>query len=149
MSKQIKTYLDTDVLTAAKERIRKLVDIFDTLVVCFSGGKDSLVVLHLMQEVYDELGIKQKLKVIFRDEEVIPDDVIEFVQQVYKSGKFDFTYYCLQLKSEKFIMGEKAAYIQWDKNRKHIREVPDFAVTDWDNVYDQYSADERITNKKL
>lgn len=145
MSKQIKKYLEINVLTAAKERIKKLINLFDTLIVCFSGGKDSLVVLYLMQEVYDELGIKEKLKVIFRDEEVIPDDVIDFVQDIYRSGKFDFYYYCIPLKSEKFILGNKEPYIQWDKNREHIRPIPDFAITDWDNIYDQYSADEFIT----
>lgn len=145
--KEIKKYLDIDVLTAAKERIRNLVYLFDTLIVAFSGGKDSLVVLELVQEVYNEMGIKEKVKVIFRDEEVIPDDVINFVQDIYHSGKYDFTYYCLQLGSEKFVMGNKEPYIQWDKNRVHIRPVPEFAVTDWDNVYDQYTADEIITRK--
>lgn len=145
MPKEIRKYLDKDVLTMAKERIKNLIFLFDTLVVAFSGGKDSLVTLFLVQEVYDELGIKEKVKVLFRDEEVIPDDVIHFIQKIYESGKFDFKYYCIQLKSEKFIMGNKEPYVQWDENRKWIREKPEYAISDSTKVYDQYTADAFVT----
>ncbi len=56
-----------------------IINTFDKIFVCFSGGKDSLAVLHLVKEVYQELGINEKINVIFRDEEVIPDDIIDFV----------------------------------------------------------------------
>ena len=45
--------------------------------------------------------------VIFRDEELIPDDVIEFVQSYYHSGEYNFYYYAVPLKSTKFILENK------------------------------------------
>lgn len=39
---RVRVYQDTDVLTEAKKRIHHIFDIFDTVVVMFSGGKDSL-----------------------------------------------------------------------------------------------------------
>src|SRR4051812_13711001 len=72
-------YTGKDVLTSAKERIAYCLNAYDRPVVSYSGGKDSLVVLHLVREVMDELGMTQPLDVIFRDEELIPDDVINFV----------------------------------------------------------------------
>lgn len=132
--------LDIDVYEAAKIRVKEIVKTFDHVFVSFSGGKDSLVALNIVQEVYNEMGITEKVKVIFRDEELIPDDVIKFVQDIYHSGKYDFRYFCIPLRSEKYVLGNKVEYIQWDKNRKHIRPVPDFAITDWEHVYDQYNS---------
>lgn len=141
---RIRKYIDSDVYTEAKKRIRHIVDTFDNILVCFSGGKDSLVTLSLVEEVYKELGITQKIKVVFRDEELIPDDVINFVQQKAESGKYDFRYYAIPLKSEKFILGKNYEYIQWDPSREHLRQPPSYAITlpEGDTrVFDQYTTD--------
>lgn len=102
--------------------------------------------LSIVEEVYKQMGLSDKINVIFRDEEIIPDDVVDFVQSKYHSGKYNFGYFCLQLKSEKYILGNKYEYIQWDKNRSHIRPVPEFAITDWTKVYDQYTSGPITTN---
>lgn len=139
---RVKQYIDTDVYTEAKNRIRHIINTFDKLYVCFSGGKDSLATLHLTQEVYDEMGITEKVNVIFRDEELIPDDVINFVQSYYKSGKYNFYYYAVPLSSSKFVLGVTYPYIQWDESRPWIREKPEFAIKDsGGKVFDQYTMD--------
>lgn len=147
MKKREKGYIDTDVYQESKNRIKRIIDGFDTIAVCFSGGKDSLVVLNLVQEVYDELGIKQKIKVIFRDEELIPDDVVNFVCDIRNSGKYDFYYYAIPLKSNKYILGKTYEYVQWDSEREWVRNPPEFAIrlAEGDKrVFDQYSADDFI-----
>lgn len=139
-----KQYIDTDVYTEAKKRIKYVLDIFDKVYVSFSGGKDSLALLRLTEEVYKELGINEKINVIFRDEELIPDDVVKFVDKEYKSGKHNFYYYAVPLKSNKFILGETLDYIQWDPNRKWLREKPEYAITlpEGDTrIFDQYTMD--------
>lgn len=137
-----KEYIDNDVYVESKKRIKNIVETFDNVLVCFSGGKDSLVTLSLVEEVYRELGIKEKIKVVFRDEELIPDDVVNFVIEKYKSCKYDFRYYAIPLKSSKFILGKTYDYIQWDKDRKWLRQPPEFAIRlENYQVFDQYSAD--------
>jgi predicted phosphoadenosine phosphosulfate sulfurtransferase len=140
-------YIDTDVYTEAKKRIRKILLAFDTLIVSFSGGKDSLVVLKLVEEVYKEMGIKEKVKVAFLDEELIPDYVVDFVREMYESGRYDFRWYAYPLESNKFVMGDTKMYVQWDRNRKWLRQPPPFAIRpaeDDTRVYSQYMMHEVI-----
>lgn len=142
--KERKKYLDIDVYQASKERINHIIDAFDTVLVCFSGGKDSLAVLHLVEEVYKERGINKKIKVVFRDEELIPDNVVEFVQEMYESGKYDFRYYAIPLLSQKYVLGNIDEYVQWDPNREWIRQPPAYAIRlpEGDKrVFSQYDAD--------
>ncbi len=134
-------YIATDVYTEAKKRIRHIINTFDKIFVCFSGGKDSLAVLHLVEEVYQELNINDKINVIFRDEEVIPDDIIDFVLWHTAQPQYRFYYYAVQLYSQKFILGQTYSYIQWDENRSWLRPKPDFAITCPGVIFDQYTMD--------
>src|SRR4051794_14042250 len=93
-------YLDVDVLEAARQRIRTAFERFDHVIVSFSGGKDSLALLHLTREVQLEMGIAGPTRAQFRDEEVIPDDVVDFVQEYWRDrDKWDIAYYAVPLKS--------------------------------------------------
>lgn len=77
-------YSDKNVYEAAKDRIRYLYNEFypqRKIVVDFSGGKDSTTVLHLVQEVTQELGIA-KVPVMFLDQELEAPQVVEYVRWV-------------------------------------------------------------------
>lgn len=130
-------WLDKDVLTAAKDRIKHVIETFDHIEVAFSGGKDSLVVLNLVREVYDDLGMHDvKVKCLFRDEELIPDNVIEFVNSYRTNPRFEMRYFAVPLANNRFILGQSRPYVQWDPNREWIRPKPDYAIgsfgEDWD-----------------
>lgn len=142
-----KQFIDSDVYTEAKKRIKHVINSFDSVLCAFSGGKDSLVCINLVEEVYKEMGINEKVKVFFRDEELIPDDVINFVKEKAESGRYDFRYYAIPLWSTEYVLGTTKDYIQWDKNREWVRNPPDYAIRleDGDErVFSQYDADEFI-----
>lgn len=125
-------YLESDVLSEAYKRIERVISMFDNTIVSFSGGKDSLAVAHLVREVYDRVG-KQNEPVIlaFRDEELIPDDVIEFVQSFReRPDRWDLRYYAFPMESHLFFMGRHLPYTQWDEARRGhwIREKPSYAI---------------------
>lgn len=145
---RVKAHIDVNVLAEAKNRIRHLYDLFDAVVVAFSGGKDSLATLHLVKEVHDELGIAGPVHAIFRDEELVPDDVIDFVDEHMRMDWLDLRWFAVPLASHKFILGKTTAYTQWDPARRWIRPKPDYAITSADlglpddQVLSQYLMDE-------
>ena len=138
-----KRYLEQNVYDAAKDRIRKIYDLFDSVVVCWSGGKDSTACLWLVWEVAQELG-KTHVDVLFRDEEVIPDCIVNFVDEYRRKDWVRLNWFAIPLESTKFILGQSVKYVQWEPGRKHFRPVPEWAITlpeGDDRVFSQVDAD--------
>jgi len=126
-------------------------DVFDTVLVAFSGGKDSLVCLHLALSIAKDRGDNNPVKVVFRDEELIPDSVVQFVNEYRQRDDIDLRWYCVPLESNKYVLGVSSRYVQWDPARPHVRPMPPWAITseslglplEW--VADQYSMDSLAT----
>lgn len=77
----MKFYLEQNVFEAALERIRWLFDEFRDIVVCYSGGKDSVVVLQLALTVAAERS-RLPLRVLFVDQEAEWQCVVDHVRDV-------------------------------------------------------------------
>ncbi|GHU51720.1 phosphoadenosine phosphosulfate sulfurtransferase [Clostridia bacterium] len=140
-----KIHIEKDVFTAAKERVKNTLLEYDDCACAFSGGKDSLVTINLVDAVRKEMGLQGKTKVFFRDEELISGNVIEFVKSIAESGRFDFRYFAIPLESTKVLLGKPTSYVQWDCNRQHLRQPPDYAIkAEPYRVFSQYNADDFI-----
>lgn len=89
--------IEKDVYTLALERINRTYDIFDNVVVMFSGGKDSTVCLNMTLQVAKERN-KLPLHVYFFDEEAIPYETIEYVERVADLPEVKMNWLCLPVK---------------------------------------------------
>lgn len=123
-----KHYLDEDVLTAVRKRFDRILEEFDDGYVAFSGGKDSLVCLHLMKEAFERHGRPFPLKASFLDEELIPDSVVNFVDGYRRQEWLKLLWFAFPLESNKFRLGKVETYIQWDPHRPHVRQIPEWAI---------------------
>jgi predicted phosphoadenosine phosphosulfate sulfurtransferase len=126
-----RAYIDTDVLTEARKRFHHVHDLHDGAVVAFSGGKDSLAVLHLERACLEERG-ELPVRAVFHDEEVIPDSVVDLVASYRNLDWLDLEWWCVQKETVKYVLGEPQPYVQWDSDRPHVRPMPDWAITETD-----------------
>lgn len=125
-----KHYIKQNVYDASKDRIKEAILQSDNQVVLWSGGKDSTVVLELVQEVYNEMGINRKVNAIFMDEEVISKYIIDYVQQVKESNKYNIYWFDVPITCDKYNTGSTTEYVQNDRHRKnHVRKAPTDAIT--------------------
>lgn len=144
--KHVRQFIDSDVLTEARKRVAHTFDIFDTVVMAFSGGKDSLAALHLVREEATRRG-ELPVKAIFRDEEVIPDAVINFVARMREEPWLDLRWFCVPIVNERVILDQRFNYVQWCPNgREWARPKPDWAEPiapeDAGRIFNQHEMDD-------
>lgn len=126
-----KLVVEKNVLDLSLERIRYLYDSFDSVVVTFSGGKDSTVAMQLTAMVAEELG-RLPVTVIHFDEEAIPPDTVEYLERVDADPKFDLKWYCVPVKHVNFCSRDEPFWFPWnpDKRDLWVRPLPEQALTE-------------------
>lgn len=138
-----KKYLDIDVYTAAQQRLEYTFDHFDKVMVAFSGGKDSGVLLNMAYEYASAHGLKDKLAYYFLDYEAQYQATIDYVQHTFDELD-DVERYWLALPNSvpTSASASQGLWIPWEKAKEDIwvRPMPtaDYVVNE-ENVPWPYS----------
>lgn len=128
---KLKRYNDTDVLTAARERVAFAFDKFERIYVSFSGGKDSSVMLHLVMAEAIKRG--RQVGVLVLDLEAQYKATIEHVEEMAAMYKdhIDLHWMCVPLLLRNAVTHFEPRWVCWDPEKKDswVRDMPKQAKT--------------------
>lgn len=103
-----------DVYDAARARLRRLFTDFDHLLVAFSGGKDSGVVLNLAVDVAREIGAIDKLALYYQDYEAGYRATHEYVARAFAAFPGRKWWLCLPISAACAVSMHQPRWIPWD-----------------------------------
>lgn len=117
--------VDKTVYELSIVRLHYVYDLFDTIVVAFSGGKDSTVLLNLALQVARE---RKRLPLIaqFHDEECIPFETVDYVRRVSQQPDIELRWLCLPVKHRNACSRKEPYWYPWDPRcpEKWVRDLP-------------------------
>lgn len=134
----MKKYSEVSVYAAALDRIKIAFNEFDNILVSFSGGKDSGVMLNLAYNYAKKTGQLNKMAVYFLDYEAQYKLTIDYVKSEFdRLNDIKRFWLCLPNKVPSATSMSTGYWIPWDKDKKAIwvREMPknDYVINE-DNV---------------
>ncbi len=130
----MRVYRNITVLEAARQRIAWLYDEFETVIVSFSGGKDSTVVLNLTLEEAERRG-RLPVPVIFIDQEAEWQMVIDYAREVREDPRVDFMWFQVPFRIFNACSADHEWLHAWDPaaEAEWVRPREPGAITE--NVY--------------
>lgn len=127
-----KTFLNMNVLDAAKERVSWTFDNFEHIYVSFSGGKDSTVMTHLVMD--EAIKRNRKVGLLFIDWEIQYQNTIEHVKHIFETYKEHIVPYwmAIPLLSDNSCSMHEPEWISWDREKKDVwvRQPEKMSITD-------------------
>lgn len=138
----MKIYLKDNVLEAARKRMRWVFKEFPNVVVGFSGGKDSTVVLNLALEV--ALEQRHRLKVMFLDQEAEWGAVIDYVREVMSLPEVEPYWLQIPIKIENSTSQNDPFLYCWEPGKEWIRDKEPHSIKEnilgTENFYKVFTA---------
>ncbi len=133
----MKSISSITVLKAARIRIVNAANSGLPIFVSFSGGKDSMVLGHLVLDLVKQGKVQAKqVHVLFIDEEAIYDSVVENVKKwrtMFMVAGIKFYWLCLPFFHFNCLnsLENDESFILWDPEKKDcwVRQMPQFAIT--------------------
>lgn len=134
-----KVYCEQNVLDAFMERLKFIFSEFNNVVVAFSGGKDSGLMLELVNKFYTEHKPRSKVSVYHIDYEGNYQHTIDYVTRSMEKYPY-FTYYhlCMPISASCGVSMYRATWLPWNPDERDIwvKDIPEGAITMENHSFD-------------
>ncbi|ELA69004.1 MULTISPECIES: DUF3440 domain-containing protein [Enterococcus] len=127
----MKKFLNKNVYDLIMDRLDYIFSCFDHVVIAFSGGKDSGILLELVYQYYEHSSYRNKVSIYHIDYEGNYVHTLEYVKRSMK--KYDaFNYYhiCLPISASCGISMYQSTWLPWDPEKKElwVHDPPENAI---------------------
>ncbi len=121
-----KIYLDKNVYEAYSDRIKYLFNEFDNIVIAFSGGKDSGLLLNMTYDYAKQNDLLNRLSFYHLDYEAQYQYTTEYVTRTFDNMNIEKYWLCLPVKAQCCTSMFQSYWIPWEKSKKNIwvRDMP-------------------------
>lgn len=122
-----KIYSDKNVYEAAQERLKYIFDTFENVLVAFSGGKDSGVLLNLAYDFAKSNNMLDKLAMYHLDYEAQYTETTKYVAECFRAYPgIKKMWICIPVTVPCAVSVTESYWIPWDSAKKNIwaREMP-------------------------
>lgn len=123
-----KVYLNKNVYDATQERLQYVFSEFEHVLLSFSGGKDSGVLLSLVLDFVKEHGIKRKFHLFYQDFEAMYSLTTSYVHEMFeRSAPYAHLHWmCLPIASPFTFNSHEGCWYPWDdeKEDQWVRPMP-------------------------
>lgn len=126
-------YGNKDVVTAAKERVAYLFDNYDNIQLSFSGGKDSTVLFHLINEEAKKRN--RKFYLFFLDQEAEYEGTIEMVEWAMSQPNVIPLWYQVPMFMTNSCSSEQLFLWAWGEGEQWVRPKNNLAIKSINKKY--------------
>lgn len=130
----VKKYQKNNVFEAFDERLQIICKYFDHIVVSFSGGKDSGLMLELVHHFYKEKNLASKgiqISVFYLDYEGNYQATKDYIKRtMWKYSEFEYYHICMPISASCGISMMQPTWLPWDPDCKEIwlSDIPEKAI---------------------